>query len=85
MYAATKGKNEKMTGLDGQMIKLDEDFEQMMIIRNEAKRKLELKFKDVYQKIKDIKQYTAEEGKKVNESLQAYQTKYEQQLRDLTD
>jgi len=80
MYAATKGKNEKLTGLDGQMIKLEEDYDQMMIIRNEAKRKLELKFKDVYQKIKDIKQYTAEEGKKVNESLQAYQTKYDQQL-----
>ncbi len=30
MYAATKGKNEKITGLDGQMVQLETDFEDMM-------------------------------------------------------
>ena len=49
MYAATKGKNEKITGLDGQMVVLESDFEEMMRKRDEEKRKLELKFKDVYQ------------------------------------
>jgi hypothetical protein len=49
MYPATKGKNEKIGGLDGQMIKLEEDFVYMMKTRDEAKRRLELKFKDVYQ------------------------------------
>ena len=49
MYAATKGKNEKITGLDGQVVQLEQDFEDMMRKRDEEKRKLELKFKDVYQ------------------------------------
>ncbi len=44
----------------------------MMRLRNEAKRLLEEKFKDVYQKIRDNKQHTINEGKKVNESLIAY-------------
>ena len=34
-------------------------------------------------KIKDIKQYTVDEGKKVNDSLKAYQQRYDRQLQDL--
>ena len=34
-------------------------------------------------KIKDIKQFTVDEGKKVNDSLKAYQIRYDQQLADL--
>jgi hypothetical protein len=49
MYEATKKENEKVSGLDAQMVQVEEDFETMMRIRNEEKRKLELKFKDVYQ------------------------------------
>ena len=37
----------------------------------------------VDRKIKDIKQYTVDEGKKVNDSLKAYQIKYDKQLKDL--
>jgi len=49
MYRATKTDNEKLTGLDNQIGQVEVDFEEMMRIRNEEKRKLELKFKDVYQ------------------------------------
>ena len=49
MYAQTKGNNEKIVGLDGQMVQLETDFDDMMRKRDEEKRKLELKFKDVYQ------------------------------------
>ena len=49
MYEATKKKNEKLNGLDNQMVQVESDFEEMMRIRNEEKKKLELKFKDVYQ------------------------------------
>ena len=34
-------------------------------------------------KIKDTKQYTVDEGQKVNESLKAYQQKFEKQLKGL--
>ena len=36
-----------------------------------------------YRKIKDIKQYTVDEGQKMNESLKAYQIKFEKQLKGL--
>jgi hypothetical protein len=49
MYKATKTENEKLTGLDSQIGQVEVDFDEMMRIRNEEKRKLELKFKDVYQ------------------------------------
>lgn len=34
-------------------------------------------------KIKDIKQFTVDEGKKVNDSLKAYSIRYDQQLVEL--
>ena len=83
MYEATKKDNLKVLGLDDQIGQVREEFDEMMRLRNEAKRLLELKFKDVYQKIKDNKQHTIDEGKKVNESLKAYQEKYSQQMLDL--
>jgi len=63
----------KVKGLDDQIGQVRREFDEMMDLRNEAKRQLELKFKDVYQKIKDNKQHTIDEGKKVNESLKSYQ------------
>jgi hypothetical protein len=37
----------------------------------------------LFRKIKDIKQYTVDEGQKMKESLKAYQTKFEKQLKGL--
>jgi len=48
MYAATKQDNKKLNQLHGQMDEMDTDFEEMMRMRNEAKKRLEEKFKDVY-------------------------------------
>ena len=39
--------------------------------------------KNCFRKIKDIKQYTVDEGQKMNESLKAYQSKFEKQLKSL--
>lgn len=49
MYDATKKDNLKLGGLGSQMVEMDQDFEEMMRLRNDAKRRLELQFKDVYQ------------------------------------
>ena len=48
MYEATKKDNLKLGGLGSQMGEMDRDFEEMMRLRNDAKRRLELQFKDVY-------------------------------------
>ena len=77
MYNATKVENLKVRGLNDQMDQVKEEFYELMRLRDEARRILEEKFRDVYQKIKDNKQHTIDEGKKVNESLKAYQEKYQ--------
>lgn len=41
MYEATKKDNLKLTGLRNQMVEMDSDFEEMMRMRNEAKKRLE--------------------------------------------
>ena len=48
MYEATKKENFKIKGLNNQIDQVNEEFEEMMRLRNEAKRLLEEKFKDVY-------------------------------------
>lgn len=48
MYDATTKDNLKLTGLNNQMVEMDQDFEDMMRMRNEAKKRLEEQFKDVY-------------------------------------
>ena len=51
MYDATKKDNLKLTGLKNQVVEMESDFEEMMRVRNEAKKRLEEQFKDVYQYI----------------------------------
>ena len=80
MYQATKKDNEKLKGLGNQLEQVNDEFDNMMRLRDEAKRKLEERFRDVYQRIKDNRQYTIDEGKKVNEELKSYQDKYLQQM-----
>jgi hypothetical protein len=72
MYEALKKDNVKMGGLSSQMVDLSNDYDEMMRARDEAKRKLEEKFNDVYTKIKDNKDYTIREGKRVNEGLKQF-------------
>ena len=48
MYNATKVENPKVRGIDQQIEQVKEEFDEMMAIRNEARRVLEEKFKDVY-------------------------------------
>jgi len=48
MYDATKKDNLKLTGLKNQVVEMESDFEEMMRVRNEAKKRLEEQFKDVY-------------------------------------
>lgn len=84
MYEATKKQdNAKLTGLRGQMQDMSQDFEEMKKAREEAKRQLDARFKDVYDKIQDNKDYTIAEGKRVNETLKTFQQTFENSLTNL--
>ena len=48
MYNATKVENLKVRGLNDQMDQVKEEFDELMRLRDEARRILEEKFRDVY-------------------------------------
>ena len=73
MYIDSQTNNIKLKGLDNQMGELDQDFQNMIKAREEARRKLEERFKDVYTRIKNNKDYMIETGKEFNEKLKVYQ------------
>lgn len=73
MFGGSQKDNIKLKGLDGQMSELDQDFQNMLRAREEARRKLEERFRDVYARIKANKDYMIESGKEFNEKLKVYQ------------
>ena len=75
--------NEKLGLLGKQMKCMNEDFEDMRRAREEAKKQLEARFQDVYRKIENTKEFIAQEGKRINDTLLAFQEKFELKLRGL--
>lgn len=82
MFEEAQQNNLKLVGLDNQMEELDKDFQNMLRAREEARRKLEEKFKDVYDRIKTNKDYMISTGKDFNEKLKVYQSEYNTDLED---
>jgi len=86
MYEAVKSKdNEKLTSLKSQMVDMGHDYEDMIRAREEAKKQLDAKFEDVYRKLQANKDFTIAEGKRVNDTLKAFQLKFETQLKSTED
>ena len=75
--------NEKLKGLSSQLVDMHNDFEDMKRNREEAKKQLEARFQDIYRKIQNMKEMVEMEEKRVNESLKAFQSKFDYQLNDL--
>ena len=72
--------NEKLTSLHNQMEQMYIDFEDMKRTREEAKKILEARFKDVYRRIQATKDFVVSEGKRINDTLKAFKSKFENQL-----
>lgn len=77
--------NEKLKGLQNQMGEMHNDFEDMKRTREEAKKQLEAKFLDIYKKIQSMKDAIDSEAKRVNDSLKAFQSKFEYLLNQLRE
>jgi len=75
--------NEKLKGLSSQLVDMHNDYEDMKRNREEAKKQLEARFQDIYRKIQNMKEMIEMEEKRVNESLKAFQSKFDHQLKDL--
>jgi len=75
--------NEKLKGLSSQLVDMHNDFEDMKRNREEAKKQLEARFQDIYRKIQNMKEMIENEEKRVNESIKAFQSKFDHQLGDL--
>lgn len=75
--------NEKLKGLSTQLVDMHNDFEDMKRNREEAKKQLEARFQDIYRKIQNMKEMIEMEEKRVNESIKAFQSKFDYQLNEL--
>lgn len=82
MYETVKKDNEKLGSLKSQIGDMGKDYDDMIRAREEAKRQLEAKFEDVYKRLQDNRQFTINEGKKVNDALKEFQIKFETQLKE---
>eukprot|EP01017_Pseudomicrothorax_dubius_P015731 TRINITY_DN1800_c0_g1_i1.p1 TRINITY_DN1800_c0_g1~~TRINITY_DN1800_c0_g1_i1.p1 ORF type:complete len:268 (-),score=75.67 TRINITY_DN1800_c0_g1_i1:31-834(-) len=76
--------NEKLTSLQSQVVQMGTDFEDMKRTREEAKKQLEAKFEDVYRKIQNTKDFVVSEGKRINDTLLAFQSKFETELKQMS-
>lgn len=86
MYDAVKKKdNEKLGALKSQMVDMGNDYEDMIRAREEAKKQLDAKFEDVYRKLQANRDFTIAEGKRVNDTLKAFQLKFDSQLKATED
>lgn len=82
MFRENQKNNLKLVGLDNQMVEMDKDFEDMLKAREIARKKLEQKFKDVYSRITDNKNFMISSGKEFNQKLQKYQNQFNTDLED---
>eukprot|EP00826_Nyctotherus_ovalis_P030108 TRINITY_DN2391_c0_g1_i4.p2 TRINITY_DN2391_c0_g1~~TRINITY_DN2391_c0_g1_i4.p2 ORF type:complete len:155 (+),score=55.53 TRINITY_DN2391_c0_g1_i4:130-594(+) len=83
MYEAVKQKdNEKLVGLKSQMGEMGKDYEEMIRAREEARKQLEAKFEDVHRRLQENREFTVAEGKRVNDTLRAFQVTFETQLKE---
>ena len=79
------GEREKLSLLHTQMEEMSDDFQDMQRAREESRKQMEAKFQDVYRKIQSTKDLVTAEGKRVNDMLMAFQSKFEFQLKELRD
>jgi len=73
--------NEKLGALGKQMDEMGDDFEEMKRAKDEAKKQLEARFQDVYRKLENTKEFILSEGKRINSTLLAFQSKFENELK----
>jgi len=77
--------NEKITYLQEQTQMMDVALEDMKRNREEAKKQLEARFQDVYRKINNTKEFVISEGKRINGTILAFQSKFENKMDDMNN
>jgi chromosome segregation ATPase len=73
--------NEKIGKLNKQLDEMGHDFEEMKRAKDEARKQLEARFQDVHRKLDNTKEFIVSEGKRINSTLLAFQSKFENELK----
>lgn len=83
---------ERMQLFQGQLKQMTEDFDFMKRNKEEAKKQLDARFQDIeryrhspFRKIQNSKDFIATEGKRINDTLHAFQHKFEHELKATRD
>jgi len=77
--------NEKLGALGKQMNQMSDDFEEMKRAKDEARKQLEARFQDIHRKLDNTKEFIISEGKRINHTLLAFQSKFENELTIMSD
>lgn len=82
-YEQKQENNKGLKDMDHQLSEMDHDYELMLVERVESRKQLEAKFQDISRKIKANKDFTLAEIKRVDDTLKAFQSRFEHKLREL--
>lgn len=74
--------NEKIKLLYEQTKEMNVSLSNLIKKREEVQRNLEAKFEDIYRNIANTKSFVIDEGKRVNSTLLAFESKFESNLKD---
>jgi hypothetical protein len=77
--------NEPLKNMDHQLNEMDQDYNVMLMERIESKKQLEAKFQDIYRKIQANRDFTKAETKRVQDTLMAFRSRFEHNLKSLKD
>lgn len=80
-----EAENEKISYLQEQTQMMDVALEDMKRNREEARKQLEARFQDVYRKINNTKEFVISEGKRINGTILAFQSKFENKMDDMNN
>ena len=84
-YKEHQEDNKALKDMDNQLAEMDQDYNVMLRERIESKKQLEAKFQDIARKIQANRDFTNAEQKRVNDTLKAFQSKFEHKLRQLRE
>jgi len=75
--------DDMLNNLNKQILVMYEDFEDMKRARDDARKQLEARFLDIHKKLQYMQEALNSEGRRVNDSIKAFSSKFDFLLNEL--
>ncbi len=83
MQKNIKETDDMLDNLNKQILVMYEDFEDMKRARDDARKQLEARFLDIHKKLQYMQEALNSEGRRVNDSIKAFSSKFDFLLNEL--